>query len=180
MNQSKQRKKNNSTAYLWLLLCLAIVVAGVLLIVPRTKDRNDLSQPKAWNIPFTRQGSLFFIGQAAPDTLATIGIEIADDDNKRARGLMYRQSLPEDAGMLFLHREEQIQSFWMKNTYIPLDMIFVNGEKRIVTIHAQTRPLKEWSYASTEPALYVVEVNGGFCSRHHIGVGDKIDFIFDK
>jgi uncharacterized membrane protein (UPF0127 family) len=64
----------------------------------------------------------------------------------------------------------------MKNTYIPLDIIFVNSEKIIVTIHPNTRPLKEWSYASTQPSLYVVEVNAGFCNRHHIRSGDRIAF----
>jgi hypothetical protein len=82
--------------------------------------------------------------------------------------------------MLFINSEEEMQSFWMKNTYIPLDMIFVNANKEIVTIHVNTTPLKEWNYTSTKPALYVVEVNAGFTNRHGIGTGDKIDFVITR
>jgi uncharacterized membrane protein (UPF0127 family) len=77
---------------------------------------------------------------------------------------------------LFIFDEEEIQGFWMKNTYIPLDMLFINAQHEIVTIHPNTTPLTEWNYASTHPALYVVEVNGGYCLKHRIGVGDKISF----
>ena len=67
----------------------------------------------------------------------------------------------------------------MKNTYIPLDMIFVNSAKEIVTIHPNTTPLLENSYYSTMPSLYVVEVNAGYCNVHHIKVGDRIDFTIN-
>ncbi|MPM60050.1 hypothetical protein SDC9_106897 [bioreactor metagenome] len=89
---------------------------------------------------------------------------------------MYRKSLPADAGMLFVFDEEEIQGFWMKNTYIPLDMLFVNADNEIITIHTNTAPLKEWNYASTRPALYVVEVNAGYCAQKQITEGDKIIF----
>ena len=110
------------------------------------------------------------------DTLSVIDIEVADNNQRRARGLMYRKSLPADAGMLFVFDEEEIQGFWMKNTYIPLDMLFVNADNEIITIHTNTAPLKEWNYASTRPALYVVEVNAGYCAQKKITEGDKIIF----
>ena len=110
------------------------------------------------------------------DTLSVIDIEVADNNQRRARGLMYRKSLPADAGMLFVFDEEEIQGFWMKNTYIPLDMLFVNADNEIITIHTNTAPLKEWNYASTRPALYVVEVNAGYCAQKQITEGDKIIF----
>ncbi len=115
-------------------------------------------QSETIDIPFRKQGELFFTSQQNGDTLAMIDIEVADNDQLRARGLMYRRTLPENAGMLFIQSMEEMQSFWMKNTYIPLDILFVNRDKEIVTIHANTTPLKEWNYASTKPAIYVVEV----------------------
>ena len=134
---------------------------------------------RALNIPFTKHGELVFISSITADTLALIDIELADTDVLRARGLMFRESMPEYAGMLFLMDFEEIQGFWMRNTYISLDMLFVNAEREIVTIHANTTILSERTYFSTQPALYVVEVNAGFSYRNNINVGDFIDFIID-
>ena len=87
---------------------------------------------------------------------------------------MNRSSMKENQGMLFIFPDEEIQSFWMRNTLISLDMIFVNKNKKIVTIHKNTKILSSQSYSSTEPAMYVIEVDGGFTDRHHIVRGDKI------
>ena len=175
MKSPSSREKSNRNMYLIALLMVTVGLLLYFLMKPDVQSESTM-QTEPLEIPFSGQGELLFIGQSASDTLAVIEIEIADDDLKRARGLMYRKSIPEMGGMLFIHETEQIQSFWMKNTYIPLDIIFVNSEKIIVTIHPNTRPLKEWSYASTQPSQYVVEVNAGFCNRHHISTGDRIDF----
>lgn len=158
---------------------LIIAVVGIIIafIFFSKKDAEDLqTNETSLEIPFRKQGSLAFLSAQSGDTISVIDIEVADNDQRRARGLMYRKSMPENAGMLFIHNKSDIQSFWMKNTYIPLDMIFVDAEKNIVTIHANTTPLREWSYASTKPALYVVEVNGGYCAKNDIAEGDKIEF----
>lgn len=172
-------KKNNRSIYLIVLL---IVIVGITVYFLRKSggEAELETQSEVLDIPFRKQGELLFTSQVIGDTLAVIDIEVADNNQLRARGLMYRRLLPENAGMLFIQDMEEMQSFWMKNTYIPLDIIFVNREKEIVTIHANTTPLKEWNYASTEPALYVVEVNAGFSNRHNIGVGDRIEFIISK
>ena len=179
MNRSSNRKKSNGNMYIIALLIVTVSLALFFLIKPDAKTETVM-QTDVLEMPFSKQGELLFIGRTASDTLAMIEIEVADDDQKRARGLMYRKSIPENGGMLFRHEMEQIQSFWMKNTYIPLDIIFVNNEKTIVTIHHNTRPMKEWSYASTEPAIYVVEVNAGYCARHNISEGDRIDFVITR
>lgn len=179
MNRSSDRKKSNRNMYMIALLIVTVGLALYFLIKPDSNTETTM-QTEVLDIPFAGEGVLMFISQAASDTLAVIEIEVADNNQKRARGLMYRKSIPENSGMLFSHEMEEVQSFWMKNTYIPLDIIFVNNERRIVTIHPNTRPMKEWSYASTEPALYVVEVNAGFCSRHNIRTGDSIDFVITR
>lgn len=171
-----KRKKSNRKTYL---IALLIVTIGlVVYFLLQSDDKPEIpEQNEAMNIPFKKQGELFFTSGQKGDTLTVIDIEVADNNQLRARGLMYRSSIPENAGMLFIQDLEELQSFWMKNTYISLDILFVNAEKKIVTIHANTTPLKEWSYASTEPALYVVEVNAGFTSRHGISTGDEIQFV---
>jgi uncharacterized membrane protein (UPF0127 family) len=102
-------------------------------------------------------------------------IELADTDNERRIGLMYRTSLPEDAGMLFdFGPGENIQSMWMKNTLIPLDMAFVAGDGRIVRIEANTTPRSLASISSGEPVLAVLEVNGGRFEALGVRPGDVV------
>ncbi len=179
VNNMSQKKKSNRSIYLIVLL---IVIAGLAVYFTQrgSGDQEIFTESEVMDIPFRKQGELSFISQPSGDTLAMIDIEVADDSQLRARGLMYRRSIPENAGMLFVQGMEEIQSFWMKNTYIPLDILFVDANKEIVTIHANTTPLKEWNYASTKPALYVVEVNAGFSNRHNISIGDRIEFMITK
>lgn len=172
----KKRKKNNLTIYLAGLL---IIATGVTVYFVAKPAPETFTQTEAVDIPFRKRGELIFSSRQENDTLAFIDIEVADNNPSRARGLMYRRSIPENAGMLFIQETEEQQSFWMKNTYIPLDILFVNKEREIVTIHANTTPLKEWNYSSTAPALYVVEVNAGFANRHGIRTGDRISFTLD-
>ena len=159
-----------------LLLAVAVFFRFCAHIPSRRATATLTEQTRALNIPFTKQGELAFISHATSDTLALIDIELADTEVLRARGLMFRKSMPENAGMLFIMDSEQIQGFWMRNTYISLDMLFVNAEHKIVTIHANTTILSERTYYSTQPALYVVEVNAGFSYQHNINVGDFIQF----
>lgn len=107
----------------------------------------------------------------------TISVEIADTFEKRMTGLMYREKLGELNGMLFIFQDERPRSFWMKNTLIPLDIIFINSEFEIVKIQ-QTTPCKQDpcpSYLSEKPAKYVVEVNMGFSEEHKVEEGMKIN-----
>jgi len=156
-------------------IAAAVAIAATLFFLTK-KEETPATDEGAFEISFNKQGSLAFLSAKDNDTLSVIDIEVADDNQRRARGLMYRKSLPADAGMLFIFDTEEIQSFWMKNTYIPLDMLFINAYNEIITIHANTTPLKEWNYSSTQPALYVVEVNAGYCVRKNIAEGDKIIF----
>jgi uncharacterized membrane protein (UPF0127 family) len=101
-------------------------------------------------------------------------IELADDNSTRQMGLMNRTELCEACAMLFVFEEEDIQSFWMKNTYLSLDMIFIDSDGLIVTVHTNTTPQSTTSYTSTQPAKYVLEVNAGFANRNQLKVGSKL------
>jgi uncharacterized membrane protein (UPF0127 family) len=101
-------------------------------------------------------------------------VELAVNDAERARGLMYRKDLPEGRGMLFDFQREQDVGFWMKNTYIPLDMIFIRADGTIRRIAANTEPLSERSVPAGGPVRYVLEVIGGTARKLGIEPGDKV------
>lgn len=170
--------KNKSTKTI-LITALVLVGAAVAYFIMNNDTNQGFTIENSAPV-FKKEGTLSFISKDNNETLAVIDIEIADTDQKTMQGLMYRSSMPQNAGMLFLMPREDIQGFWMRNTYIPLDMIFVNSNKEIVTIHANTTPMNENSYISTAPALYVVEVNAGYCNKNNIKEGDMIDFTINK
>ena len=85
-------------------------------------------------------------------------------------------TLPDDRGMLFIFDEQQELSFWMANTPLPLDIIFVNEDKKIVRIHHSTPPYSQQNFTSGSPALYAIETNGGYAVAHDIQEGMKVAF----
>ncbi|MSQ47887.1 MAG: DUF192 domain-containing protein [Deltaproteobacteria bacterium] len=108
-------------------------------------------------------------------TAVRVSVEIADTNEKRSFGLMYRRELLESHGMLFLFPRQGPQSFWMKNTPLPLDILFIDTSLTIVSIARNTTPYSEKPLPSDKPARFVLEVNGGFCQRHGIAVGDRVE-----
>ena len=101
-------------------------------------------------------------------------MEVARNDEDRTRGLMYRKSMPERHGMLFDFEVEQPIFMWMKNTYIPLDMLFIRNDGTITRIEEMTTPHSMRTIASGEPARAVIELNGGSAKRLGIAEGDKV------
>ncbi len=130
------------------------------------------------SIKFVKQGQVFFQDKDKK-LINTIDAEIAETDETRHRGLMYRDKMEENQGMLFIFDNEEPQAFYMKNTLIPLDIIFINAKKEIVKIYPNTTPLSETDLPSVKPCLYVVEVNGGYCAKYGIKEGDFIDWKRD-
>lgn len=108
--------------------------------------------------------------------LVCVSVETARSQSQRQLGLMYRRELASDSGMLFFFDHEQRQAFTMKNTYIPLDMIFITGGRRIAGIVENAVPFTAGPYGVEAPSQYVLEVNGGFCRRHGISVDDRVLF----
>ena len=121
------------------------------------------------------QGEVTFI---SPDSTQkeTVLVEIAEDDYSRATGLMSREELPGNQGMLFIFEEQRLQYFWMKNTHISLDMIFVDVDNKIVNIEKYTMPYSTQSYPSRAPAIYVVEVVAGYTDQYGIKTGWTIEW----
>ena len=106
----------------------------------------------------------------------TFEVEIADTPAKRELGLQYRRELAADRGMIFLFPHEAEQAFWMKNTPIPLDMIFINSDRRIVGIAEQAVPFSLDPRSVGRASRFVLEVNGGLSKRYGIQAGDSVRF----
>lgn len=101
-------------------------------------------------------------------------VEIADDDAERQHGLMYRTSMPDRHGMLFIFPRARPQAFWMRNTYMPLDIIYIGADGRIVSIQANARPFDESPLPSEGPAIGVLEIYGGKAAELGIKPGDRV------
>jgi uncharacterized membrane protein (UPF0127 family) len=106
---------------------------------------------------------------------ASVRLEIAASDASRTKGLMFRQALAEGDGMLFVFDETSDHSFWMKNTFIPLDMIFIGDDLRVVGVHARAVPQSTEPITVGAPSRYVLEVPGGWAERHGVGRGTQVD-----
>ncbi|HLK10968.1 MAG TPA: DUF192 domain-containing protein [Candidatus Binatia bacterium] len=104
-----------------------------------------------------------------------VTVEVADTDAARERGLMYRTALAEGHGMLFVFPTAAEHAFWMKNTLIPLDMIFIADDRRIVGIHPDATPLSTAPIGVGAPSRFVLEVAGGFAARRGIAPGDAVE-----
>lgn len=102
---------------------------------------------------------------------ARFAVEIADDDRERAQGLMHREHLPSSAGMLFVYDRPQTLSFWMRNTLIPLDLIFIDPTGTVQTIHHSAQPLDETPIPGGSGLTHVLEINGGLAKAMGITVG---------
>jgi len=153
---------------------ITIIVLAVISIFVLNNCQDETSEMHYYT--FKKEGELTFV-DSVDNPIVKIDIEIADNEYERQLGLMNRESMEENQGMLFIFPQERYQSFWMLNTMFSLDIIFVNSNKEIVTIHKNTAPLSEQSYPSTAPAQYVVEVNAGFCDTHNIKQGDRVFWI---
>jgi uncharacterized membrane protein (UPF0127 family) len=103
-----------------------------------------------------------------------VAVELADNPTSRERGLMYRTSMPEDQGMLFSWSEESPRAFWMRNTCIPLDMLFIAEDLTILGIVEQVPPMNEVSRGIPCPAAHVLELNAGWARSHGLAPGQKI------
>ena len=150
-----------------------IVIALAIIFMPK-KIAQDTSTAAA-TPTFKKQGEVTFTkGDDKP--IVSIDIEIADDDAKREVGMMGRPVMEERQGMLFVFDEEFLASFWMRNTILSLDMIFINKQGKIVTIHKNTKPFSDDSYSATAMTLFVLEVNAGFTDKYGIKEGDMVSW----
>lgn len=120
--------------------------------------------------PKLRTGKVTF-AEAKGDTIT---VEIAENDHDRQRGLMYRKSMPDDRGMIFFFEAKENHAFWMHNTCIPLDMLYLDGDGLIVGIEENTPTMSDDTFEVGCPSKYVLEVNAGWTRAHGVRAGQKV------
>ena len=113
----------------------------------------------------------------AGDKEIPFDVELARTTEEHSRGLMNRASLPQGQGMLFIFSRPSHQTFWMKNTLIPLDMLFIGADRRVVGVVSGAEPLTLSERSVPGESQFVLEINGGLCDRLGIGAGATVDFV---
>lgn len=169
-------KKSRRIVALLLLVALAIWLVARLGPAAWNGSSQPGKAPAAQPVEpqFTKEGELFLLHAGRPDTLVKLDIEIAERPDEIQYGMMYRRSIPPKTGMLFLMPSERKQSFYMKNTYVPLDIIYINDEQKVVSIQKNAQPLNEKSLPSKGPASQVLEVKAGFSEQYGIEPGTRV------
>jgi uncharacterized membrane protein (UPF0127 family) len=134
-------------------------------------DKKAITQTE---VKFTKEGELAIT--KADTTKVILDIEIADTEFDIQTGLMYRNAMENQQGMLFIFEDESERYFYMKNTKIPLDLIYIGADKSIVSFQKNAKPFDETSLPSNALAKYVLEINAGLVDTWNLSIGDKITF----
>jgi len=113
---------------------------------------------------------------STPQGEISVAVEVVATEATIERGLMFRQHLPPDQGMLFLMPQEKVWPFWMHNTLIPLDLIFIASNMTIAGVVENAEPRTDTLRQVSAPSLYVLEVNGGYCAAHKVSAGATVRF----
>ncbi|MCU0340950.1 MAG: DUF192 domain-containing protein [Spirosomaceae bacterium] len=171
----------------YILLGVFVIAGGLYLARPLLVERTDTPDIIADSAPATtpeltsptnsgiiKEGEVRFVRDG--QMLRKIDVEIAENDADRQKGMMFRPYMADSVGMLFVFERAEPQGFWMKNTMISLDIIYVDENKKIVSIQKNAKPYSEENLPSFANAQYVVEVIGGYCDKNGIKVGDSVAF----
>jgi uncharacterized protein len=153
---------------------VSILVMGILFCFMYCKEDKKVIKPI--KIEFKKEGELSFFKSKTDSIITSFDIEIADTDYETQTGLMHRHSMQNNRGMLFIFPEMSLRSFYMKNTFLPLDIIYLDENKLIVNIQKNAKPLDESSLSSQVPAQYVFEINAGLTQKWSLKVGDRMQF----
>jgi uncharacterized membrane protein (UPF0127 family) len=152
-----------------------LLVLGLALLSSCKEEKKTTTEDKVV-VNFKKEGTLTLKKADSDSIIKTIDIEIADDEYSTQTGLMYRKSMNNNQGMLFIFLDVDYRAFYMKNTEIPLDIIFIAEDKTIVSIQKNAQPMNETSLPSEAPAKYVLEVNAGMSDEWSLAKGDRIEF----
>jgi Uncharacterized conserved protein len=167
------------TKFFYFIAALLLIAVGIWLFWPAEEGLNPNQSAPKLGVPeveprFTAEGEFYFLDSTGQDTLIELAIELAERPDEIQYGMMYRKKMDPLTGMLFLMGQERPQSFYMKNTYVPLDIIYINDAMQVVSIIEQAEPLNEKSLPSEGPASLVLEVPGGFSAAHQIQKGQLV------
>ena len=151
----------------------------VVLLVHTCKENEVKDTKDKYVVNFKKEGLLHIKKADTDSIIKTIDIEIADNEFETQTGLMYREAMKLNRGMLFVFPDSRPRSFYMKNTRIPLDLIYLDSDKTVVRFQENAQPLDESSLPSNAAAKYVLEVNAGLVKQWQLEIGDKMSFNKD-
>jgi len=156
-----------------------LLIAGLGILLAATPAPSAPPDPTAerWDGPPADRGQL--VVRDAFGGTHRLAVEIADNSTLRTRGLMWRSDVPDGTGMLFIFPNEVVQSFWMRNTLIPLDILFVDRTGKVVGVVQWAEPKTLTSRTVGKPSMYVLEVPGGWASRNSVQAGARVDLEGD-
>ena len=155
-------------------IIFTLIIGSIIFSILSCKEDKKTIRPI--KIEFKKEGELSLLNSKTDSIITTFDIEIADSDYEIQTGLMHRHSMKEDRAMLFIFPDMSLRSFYMKNTYIPLDIIYLDNNKNIVSIQKDAKPLDETSLPSGSPAQYVLEINAGLAQKWSLKIGDRITY----
>lgn len=157
-------------------IALLLTCFGLTLLACKNEPKT-IKQPE---VTFTKEGELTLFKSTTDTIITTLDIEIAETPFEIETGLMYRESMEDNQGMLFVFSNIQERNFYMKNTRFPLDLIFIDHNKKIVSFQENAQPFNEASLPSNALAQFVLEVNAGLAEKWLLEVGDKMDYFIYK
>ncbi len=153
------------------ILHLFLVVSVPLMVTFCGNDDTGESREQRTGRTIELTDKVKILSEQQDQTITEVRVALARTESERNAGLMDVHDLPFDAGMYFIFEEETPRSFWMANTPLPLDILFISRDHRIVRIHTRTTPYSDRPIRSEQPAMYTLEVNAGFVSEHDIREG---------
>ena len=153
-------------------LVVPVIMSWFTPVASPTQSSSAPAPAECYEPPFTEEAKGAFVTPAG-DTVAAFALELAETTAETTQGMMFRRSAPEGTGMLFIMPEERYQSFWMRNTYVPLDIIYLSEAGSVVSIQANAQPMNETPLPSEGPAKYVLEIAGGRAAALGITPGMK-------
>lgn len=156
--------------------CIRCLVVFLLLF---SCKENSKTKIKTEEITFTKEGTLDIFKKETDAIVTQLNIEIAESEYETQTGLMYRKTMEDSQAMLFIFPDVSMHSFYMKNTAIPLDIIFIDEKMKIVSFQENAEPFNENGLSSQVPVKYVLEVNTGLVKEWSLAIGDEIAFERD-
>lgn len=165
MSTTPDRQQSRSRR--WIVLIVAVMAITVSFALYTNLAREARKEQ-------AHAATLSVLEIAGPSGTRRFMVEVAKTNEERAKGLMFRQHMPEDRGMLFDFMREEPVAMWMRNTYIPLDMLFIRADGIVHHIHQRAEPLNETTLDSRGPVRYVLEINGGLASKLGLKPGDRV------
>lgn len=175
----KKKSKRKPTSLRIILIGGSILVIAALLLMNGFQSGNKgnkgstVKRFTSGEQPLRHDADVFILDNDS-NNVASFKVEIAETEQSRAKGLMYRSIMPFDRGMYFIFERDEPRSFWMKNTNIPLDIIYINNNMEIVRVQKDTRPRTLDPVPSDYPARYVLEINAGLSDRYGIKEGQSV------